>query len=273
MKPAPFEYRRARDAAHAVALLGEAEGDARPVAGGQSLGPMLNLRLARPALLVDIRTCPDLRGYTREDDAVVYGAAVTHAEIEDGRVPDPTGGCLAHAARRIAYRAVRNRGTLGGSIAHADPAADWLTVLLALDAEVICHGPEGARAMALADFVIGPFTTALGPGEIVVGIRVPARDEGFRFGYRKLSVKCGEFARAFSAVARDPARDRVTAVVGAVERVPLRFLGEEALVPDVHAAEALLRERLPDLDAVSRRLHGVTLARAVAALSPAGALA
>ena len=138
MKPVRFDYVRARSAAHAVECLGAAAGFAKAIAGGQSLGPMLNLRLVEPDLLVDVRTCADLRG-CRDDgdgDAIVYGAAVTHAEIEDGAVP-ALPRMAGAAARRIAYRAVRNRGTIGGSIAHADPARNWLVVLLALGAEVI----------------------------------------------------------------------------------------------------------------------------------------
>ena len=123
MKAAPFEYVRAKDAEHAVELLVAAEGFAKPIAGGQSLGPMLNLRLVEPDLLVDVRNCPDLRSCRDDGETIVYGAAVTHSEIEDGAIPDPCHGWRAAVARRIAYRAVRNRGTLGGSIAHADPAA------------------------------------------------------------------------------------------------------------------------------------------------------
>ena len=104
MKAPPFEYACARDAAHAVSLLAEAQGSARPIAGGQSLGPMLNLRLVRPGLLIDVRACPDLRGFVDEGDAIVYGAAVTHAEVEDGAVPDALDGRLSAAARGIAYR-------------------------------------------------------------------------------------------------------------------------------------------------------------------------
>jgi carbon-monoxide dehydrogenase medium subunit len=132
VKPAAFEYHRADSVDDAIRVLGQAGERGRPIAGGQSLGPMLNLRLARPEVLVDIRNCPSLRGFVDEGDSIVYGAGVTHAEFEDGQVPDATGGWLQHAARRIAYRAIRNRGTMGGSLAHADPAADWGTVLHSL---------------------------------------------------------------------------------------------------------------------------------------------
>jgi carbon-monoxide dehydrogenase medium subunit len=266
LKPVAFDYVRARDAAHAVELLVEATGHARPIAGGQSLGPMLNLRLTRPELLVDVRTCADLRGYSDEGDAIVYGAAITHAEIEDGAVPDACGGWLAYVAQRIAYRAVRNRGTLGGSLAHADPAGDWLPVLLALGAQVIIRARGGLRAMHLAAFVTGPFTTALGAGELLVGIRVRKRSRTARYGYRKLSVKAGEFAKALAVVLHDPAHGEARAVVGAIERTPLVLDDAGALIDDPRAAQSVISKRLPHLSDVQCRLHAVTLARAIQSL-------
>jgi carbon-monoxide dehydrogenase medium subunit len=115
MKPAPFEYARPSTLADAIALLRREDHSVKLLAGGQSLGPMLNLRLAQPDLLVDITAVPDLRRVETEDDGLLIGACVTHADIEDGRVPDPTAGALPAVARTIAYRAVRNRGTIGGS--------------------------------------------------------------------------------------------------------------------------------------------------------------
>jgi carbon-monoxide dehydrogenase medium subunit len=271
VKAPAFNYECARDAAHAVSLLAEAAGSARPIAGGQSLGPMLNLRLARPELLVDVRGCSDLRGFVDEGDALVYGAAVTHAEIEDGAVPDALGGRLAAAARRIAYRAVRNRGTLGGSLAHADPAADWPTVLLAAGAEVVIRGPGGLRAQALADFFSGPFSVSLGSDELLVGVRVPKRGAALRWGYHKICVKAGEFARAFAVAMEDGPSGQRRAVVGAIERVPLVLEGDDAAIDDPRGAELLLAERLPSMAAVPRRLHAVALVRAVRALESNGA--
>src|SRR5262245_63464540 len=130
MKPVAFDYERPASIPEALQVLaGHAE--AKLLAGGQTLGPMLNLRLAQPALLVDITRIPELAAVAEDAEAVTIGATVTHAAIEDGRVPDPTGGFLARVARGIAYRAVRTRGTIGGSLAHADPAADWLSCLAA----------------------------------------------------------------------------------------------------------------------------------------------
>ena len=260
MKAASFGYSRARSTAHAVELLiGHPEG--RLIAGGQSLGPMLNLRLARPATLVDIRACPELRRYEETPDAVVYGAGITHAEIEDGTVPDPSPGWLRRAARNIAYRAIRNRGTIGGSIAHADPAADWPVVLAALDAEVWIEGPDGARAEPLVSFFRGPFATSLGEGEILTAVRVPSPSPSARFGYSKLAAKSGEFAQALAVVVEDQDHATHRTVIGAIERPPLVIESETPFSPDLSDARALLAARLPA--GAGGPVHAAALARAV----------
>ena len=259
MKAAAFGLARARSAAHAVELLVE-HPEGRLIAGGQSLGPMLNLRLARPSTLVDVRACPDLRRYAETPDAVVYGAGITHAEIEDGAVPDPSPGWLRRAARNIAYRAVRNRGTIGGSLAHADPAADWPVVLAALDAEVWIEGTDGGRAEPLVSFLRGPFATSLAPGEILTAVRVPRPSPSARLGYAKLSAKAGEFAQALAVVLEDPARSTCRAVVGAIERPPAVVERETPFSVAVADARALLAETLPD--GVGGALHAAALARA-----------
>ena len=264
MKAAAFAYARARSTAHAVELLA-ANPASRLIAGGQSLGPMLNLRLARPARVVDIHRCPDLRRYEEAGDAVIYGAGITHAEIEDGAVPDPSpGGWLRHAARNIAYRAVRNRGTIGGSLAHADPAADWPVVLAALGAEVWIDGPAGARAEALAAFLRGPFATSLEPGEILTAVRVPRPSPAARFGYCKLAAKSGEFAQALAVVFEDPERDARRAVAGAIERAPLVVESATPFSGEVADARALLAARLPA--GTGGPLHAAALARAARAV-------
>ena len=262
MKASPFDYALARSAAHAVELLDAADGFAKIIAGGQSLGPMLNLRLVEPDLLIDVRACPDLRGSQDDGVSILYGAAVTHAEIEDRVVPDPCRGWLAAAARRIAYRAVRNRGTIGGSIAHADPAADWLVVLLLLGAEVVVVGPQGMRTTALAQFVAGPFLTTLDAGEVLVAIRIARRSERVRYAYRKTAMRVGEFATAFCVALDDPERGESRAVLGAIERPPIA-VDDLSVVSDTAGAEAFVHARAPGLDAPTVRLHAVTLRRAV----------
>ena len=268
MKAAPFGYARARDAAHAVELLAAAQGYAKVVAGGQSLGPMLNLRLVEPDFLVDVRTCPDLRGCRDDEEAVLFGAAVTHSEIEDGAVPDPCHGWLADAARRIAYRAVRNRGTIGGSIAHADPAADWLVILLLLGAEIVVLGPHGTRTAALAEFVAGPFLTTLRKDEVLCAVRVVRRSDRVRYGYRKTAIRVGEFASAFCVTLDDPEPGESRAVLGAIERPPIA-VDDLSAVSETAGAEAFVHAHVPGLDTATARLHAVTLRRAVGDLDGA----
>jgi len=268
MKPVAFDYARPATSEEAVRLLRGAGPDARPVAGSQSLGPMLNLRLVRPSLLVDLRQCSDLRSVTDEGDALVYGAAITHAEIEDGRVPDATGGWMAAAARHIAYRAVRTRGTLGGSLAHADPAADWVTVMSGLGAELVLRGPDGLRALAMTDFMLGPFATAAAPGEILVGVRVKKRNASARWGYWKYCRKTGEFAKAAAAVLVDPDHGETRVVAGALERAPLVAADPQALIDRPDTAASWLAEALSDRAPATLKLHATAVVRAIGALSP-----
>ena len=165
MKPVAFDYARPKSVAEAVRMLaGNAQ--AKVLAGGQTLGPMLNLRLAQPALLVDITRIPELAAVSEDADAVTIGATVTHAAVEDGRVADPTGGFLREVARGIAYRAVRNRGTIGGSLAHADPAADYSPVLVAVGARVIVRSLRSEREIAADKFFTNLMETALKPDEM-----------------------------------------------------------------------------------------------------------
>src|SRR5262245_17036650 len=167
MKPASFDYERPTTLSDAATLLGQSAGFAKVLAGGQSLGPMLNLRLAQPDLLVDVTSIPELTAVTDTPDALEIGACVTHADIEDGRVPDHVRGLLRHVAGRIAYRAVRNRGTIGGSLAHADPAADWLSALSLIGASALTWSRGGSRTVPVAELVLASFTTVLDSQEII----------------------------------------------------------------------------------------------------------
>ncbi len=214
MKPAVLEYVRATSIAEATRHLA-AHPSAKVVAGGQTLGPMLNLRLAQPSHIVDVTRIPELAQVRESGASVEIGACVTHAAIEDGRTPDPAHGALVHVARGIAYRAVRTRGTIGGSLAHADPSADWLTCLAALDASVSIAGASGTRTVALTSFVIGPLMTALAPGEVLTGVRIAKLPPTARLGYAKLCRKTGEFAHAVGAVVVGRERQSLRVVVGA----------------------------------------------------------
>ncbi|MGR3795758.1 FAD binding domain-containing protein [Vannielia sp. SX4] len=265
MKPGRFDLVLAGSCGEAVSLLGGRE-EAKPVAGSQSLGPMLNLRLARPAVLVDLSGCAELRGVTEQAGSVVYGAALTHAEFEDGGLVDATPGWLPQIARRIAYRAVRNRGTVGGSLAHADPAADWVVTLRALGASVLLAGPEGEREIALDAFFTGALATALGPGEIIRAVRVPRRGAGARWGYWKFCRKLGEFAKASAAVLADPERGEFAVVAGAIERAPVALPEAQALIEGRADPRVVVEEALPFLPPERRALQATATARAIAAL-------
>jgi carbon-monoxide dehydrogenase medium subunit len=221
MKPVAFDYERPTTLADAAMLLGQANGFSKVLAGGQSLGPMLNLRLAQPDLLVDITSISELTEINDTADHLEIGACITHANIEDGRVPDHFAGLMQRVAGRIAYRAVRNRGTIGGSIAHADPAADWLSALSLLGAEAVIWTPQGSRSVAVAELAVSSFTTVLKPHELIRAVRVPKLSAGARWGFYKFSQKAGEFAHAIGGVLRDPARGRFRAVIGAIETAPI----------------------------------------------------
>lgn len=273
MKPTRFEFARAGDLDEAIRLLGE--DDSRPYAGGQSLGPMLNLRLVRPRLLVDISGVSELHGFNEDGDVLEVGAGVIHADFEDGHVPDVANGLLSHAASMIAYRAVRNRGTIGGSLAHADPAADWPPVLMALDARVGVLGPGGAREVGVGELISGPLSTVLAQGEIIRSVRVPRLAANARWGHYKVSVKPGDFAESLAVVVTAPSLVRV--VLAGPSSRPLRLDAVEgavggsgrwsaALGDEIRrtAKEELVAAGFVDgSDSYAVRLHATAVSRAV----------
>jgi carbon-monoxide dehydrogenase medium subunit len=253
MKPAPFTVARPGDLAAAAAMLGH--DGAQPMGGGQSLGPMLNLRVARPGTIVALDRLAALHGAEDAPAAITLGAATTHAAIADGRTPDFDGGLLGGIAGGIAYRAVRNRGTIGGSLCHADPAADWLTTLTALGAVVLTT----SRAVPLERFVAGPYQTVLTPGEIVRAVRIPRPAPTAAWGYHKLCRKPGEFAHAMAACLLDGAASRIA--IGATGGPPILLTGDAATVDGAAAA-------LDGFPAVERHLHLVAVRRAMEAARP-----
>jgi len=270
MKPASFDYEQPRDLAAAVRLLAGSE-NAKVLAGGQSLGPMLNLRVVYPGLLVDVSRLPELREVEDRPEALTLGAGITHAEIEDGDVPDATRGMMRHVAGNIAYRAVRNRGTIGGSLVHADPAADWVTAMTALGARLLLADRDGTREAELPGFMTGPLATTIGDGEVVRAVRIPKLSSRARWGYYKLCRKTGEFAHAIGAVVVDPATNTRRAVVGAIADAPVLFIGDEveSLVAaegdrSIEAATRLIAARRIGRDDISGQVFAVTLARAAA---------
>jgi len=269
MKPAKFDYRRAATLDDALAALAGADGEARILGGAQSLGPMMNLRLAQPDLVIDLARVAGLDGIQATDASVTVGARVTHARIEDGEVPGPTGAYMAFVAHGISYRSVRNRGTIGGSLAHCDPAADWPSALLALGGETVIAGPGGERRTPLDGFQTGPFMTRIGFDEILTAIALPQLSADARWGYYKVCRKPGEFADAIGAVVVDAASSNVRAVCGATGSAPFR-------VPDIEARLAGGATGIPVADAkeilggmdtgfddYEWQIHAVALSRAV----------
>jgi carbon-monoxide dehydrogenase medium subunit len=180
MKPAPFSYHRARSADEAVALLAELGDDAKLLAGGQSLVAMMNFRLARPAALVDISRLAELRYVRADNSGMRVGALALHRDLE--RLADPAllpgFGLLPRAARYIGHYAIRAAGTFGGSIAHADPAAEWCMAALLFDAEIVARGPAGERVVPAGGFFTGFLETELRPDEMIVEVRLPAPRPG-----------------------------------------------------------------------------------------------
>jgi aerobic carbon-monoxide dehydrogenase medium subunit len=229
MKPVAFDYARPALLDEATRLLAEDGVFAKAIAGSQSLGPMLNLRLAQPDLLVDISALPELRQVGEDRDSLEIGACVTHADIEDGRVPDTSQGFLRHVAGRIAYRAVRNRGTIGGSLAHADPAADWISALSLLGAQAVVWSHRATRTIPVADIVVSSFTTTLRADELIRTIRVPKLSPRARWGFCKFNQKAGEYAHAIAGVVHDPERGLFRAVIGAIETAPIVVADATAL--------------------------------------------
>jgi carbon-monoxide dehydrogenase medium subunit len=273
VKPARFDYERPSSLADATALLRRDDLFVKLLAGGQSLGPMLNLRLVQPALVVDITGIPELKRAEETDDALVLGACVTNADIEDGRVPDVTGGALPRVAQAIAYRAVRNRGTIGGSLSHADPSADWVSCLAALGAEAVIRADSGRRTLPVEDYMVGVFEVSLEPGEILEAVRIPRLSRRARWGYYKICRKTGEFAHAIGAVLYDPERAVCRAVIGATESKPIVVSDAATLFrgrpsePLLSAFDPAAATRLLDArsmrDPFERQTHLAALRRAV----------
>jgi carbon-monoxide dehydrogenase medium subunit len=221
VKPVNFEYARPGDVTAALKLIADDGITAKIMAGSQSLGPMLNMRLVQPDLIVDITGIEELRRFEERSDEMIVGACVTHADVEDQRVPDVTRGALPTVAGGIAYRAVRNRGTIGGSLTHADPSADWISILAVIGAKVVLRGPSGERTIAVEDYILGALEADLRPGEMLVKVKVPKVSNSARWGYYKSCRKTGEFAHAIGCFLHDPDRGVSRAVVGATESKPI----------------------------------------------------
>ncbi len=268
MKAANFELEQSPSLNEALQALANGAGMARALAGGQSLVPMLNLRLAPVESLVDLSRIAELKKVEEKTDSVLYGAMLRHADFEDGRVPDCARGLLRHAAGQIAYRAVRNRGTMGGALALADPAADWLTVCSALAARIHLASVDGTRAMPIEEFAVGPYMTALQENELLVAIELPKLSEGARWGYYKVMRKTGEYADAFSIAVQD--RGALRIVAGATDGAPI-VLEQSAQAVLANAAGADLAQVVEqelaaagrEFSAAKALLHKTAVLRAI----------
>ena len=269
MKAAHFDYARPALIAEAVTLLQDSAGLGKILGGGQSLGPMMNLRLVQPELLVDIRAIAALKDCTVGTDVVTLGAAITHAAIEDGQIPDPTQGMLAYVASNIAYRAIRNRGTLGGSLAHADPAADWVNLMALLDAQYLLHGPSGMRTVDNAHWMDGAFTTALAEDDILTAVRIPVLSTEARWSYYKFNRKTGEFAEAIAAFIDDPKRGVRRGLIGATDGTPHVIADASPLIDgwDQAFADAQLQAAGLVPATYEYQIHAVALRRAALRLT------
>jgi carbon-monoxide dehydrogenase medium subunit len=269
VKPAPFAYKKARSLDEAIALLGE-HPDARLLAGGQSLMATLNMRLSAPSLLIDINGIGGLDGIAHKVGAVEIGALTRHAQAERSETIAKQAPLIARVMPFIAHAAIRNRGTLGGSIAFADPAAELPACLLALDGEVDAQGPQGKRTIKAADYFKGLYETALGPQDVLTAIRVPAADKNTRTAFAELARRHGDSAIVgLAATARADGkglRDVRLAYFG-VGSTPLRPIASEAALTrgDIDGAVTALdldpHDDIQATGAVKKHLAGVLLRR------------
>jgi carbon-monoxide dehydrogenase medium subunit len=244
MIPAAFEYTRPASLDEAVRALADAGEEAKVLAGGQSLLPLLRLRLAFPELVVDIGRIPGLRGVREDGDALVIGALTTHHEVVRDPLVRRHAGLLAAATATVADPAVRHRGTLGGSLAHADPAGDLPAVALALDAELVAAGPRGRRSIPAREFFVDYLQTALRPDELLVEVRVPKTD-GWGFHYEKFH----RVAQAWAVVGVAALVRRDDGHI-ATARIALTNMGPTPL--RAGATEAALAGAPVEADAVAR---------------------
>ncbi len=244
MKPVPFAYHRPASLDEALALLERYGPDARVLAGGQSLVPALNMRLAAPAALVDINRLPGLDGISLEPGGLVIGALVRHGVVEDSALVARHAPLMAQAMPHVGHRAIRTRGTVGGSVALADPAAELPACLIALDALVRVAGRGSRRDIPAQRFFRGIYTTDLAPGEIVTAVVVPPIGPGWRSRFAELARRQGDFALVGLA-----AHCRVDG--GAIMEARLAFCGVGPAPVRAIRAEAVLSGRRPDPDVVA----------------------
>ncbi len=244
MKPAPFEYFSPRTLDEALSLLAEHGSDAKPLAGGQSLIPAMNFRLATPSVLVDLNAIDGLSDITEHGGGLRIGGMTRQRALERSQPVAERAPLIAATMPFVAHAAIRTRGTLGGSLAHADPAAELPAVMLALEARFTLQTRGGSRIVSAADFFVGLFTTAIGPGELLVGIDVPGMPSGSGVAFQEISRRHGDFALAGAAaiVSLDDA-GRCT-----LARVALLSLSDRPVLAE--QVSATLLGQVPAADAI-----------------------
>lgn len=253
MKAPKFDFERAESVAHALQLLADAGADARIIAGGQSLIPALNARMAAPTALIDIGNIAELRAISVAGGVLRIGALARHADIMRSPLIAQHAPLMAEAVQHIAHPAIRNRGTIGGSLGLADPAAEWPACVVALDARIVIAGPSGEREVAAADFFEGVYTVALEQNEMIVRIDVPVAQSGDRFVFDEISRRRGDFAIVGLAISWRGGG------AGALRFVFLG-VGDRPEPVDIAAADFLARLRADDIDGL--------VAQATAGLDP-----
>lgn len=269
MKAHAFLYERPSDVIDASRLLAEAKGEGRILAGGQTLGPMLNMRLAMPKLVIDIGGVNELKNINHFTDRIVVGACVNHATLEDWTDLSPLGRLLSHAGGSIAYRAIRNRGTIGGSLCHADPAADWVTTMSLLQANLLIASAKERRRLPMSDFMLGTYSTALDVDEILVAIDIPKMSSEARWGYYRICRKVGEFPEALGAVLLDAPHSVARVIAGGMNGKPAslpsiaEFIAATGKTPELSEIETEIHQLEPEFDTIDLRHHAVAVRRAI----------
>jgi aerobic carbon-monoxide dehydrogenase medium subunit len=274
MKSPPFSYVRAQSLDHLFNTMAQYGDDLRILAGGQTLLASLNMRLSEPQMLIDIRGLSELKGITVQNGTLRIGALATHTEIEGSALVAQHSPMLAQAAPHIAHRAIRNLGTLGGSIAYADPAAEWPVCALALNATIVLRSTKGERKVSSDDFFQGLYTTDMQEDEIVMACEFPAVQSQQTHDFSELARRHGDYAVAGLAVCSEPSKNRI-AFLGIADR-PIRALKAEAIInaaalndATIDAAVASLKTELEPLADLTHNeqskmhLAGVLLKRAL----------
>jgi carbon-monoxide dehydrogenase medium subunit len=256
VKPPAFEYRVAESVEAAVAMLADAGGDAKVLAGGQSLVPMLNFRLLRPAILVDINRIPGLASIEEEGDAIRVGALTRHYQLETSAVIATHLPVLRAAMAHVAHLAIRNRGTIGGSLTHADPAAELPMMALLLDATISVESPKGRRTVAARDFFLGALSVALEPDELVTEVVFPKLPPNTGWGFEEVSRRHGDFALAAVGVT-------LTVTDGTIAQARIAIAGADERAVRASEAEALLKGQ-----ALEAKLLDAACGAARAAVNP-----